>query len=107
MVPIRDAQGKSVPLPANPLNEFGYGLEFDAGGRSGELSIDFDAIAAHLQALEREARKRGATLRRVILAPEYQKHVTVGPEIPFMKGKPWIRHDEHYHVDFAIRCEPL
>lgn len=47
------------------------------------------------------------SLRRVILAPEYQARVPVGPEIPFMKGKPWIRHDEHHHVDFAIRCRPL
>jgi penicillin-insensitive murein DD-endopeptidase len=27
--------------------------------------------------------------------------------LPFMKGKPWVRHDEHYHVDFAIPCKPL
>ena len=27
--------------------------------------------------------------------------------LPFMQGKPWIRHDEHYHVDFAVPCEPL
>ena len=24
----------------------------------------------------------------------------------FMKGKPWVRHDEHYHVDFAAPCKP-
>ena len=28
-------------------------------------------------------------------------------KLPFMQGKPWIRHDEHYHVDFAVPCEPL
>ncbi|PYN85490.1 MAG: hypothetical protein DMD87_23225 [Candidatus Rokuibacteriota bacterium] len=22
----------------------------------------------------------------------------------FMQGEPWIRHDEHYHVDFAVRA---
>ena len=21
-----------------------------------------------------------------------------------MEGEPWIRHDEHYHVDFAVRA---
>jgi penicillin-insensitive murein endopeptidase len=25
----------------------------------------------------------------------------------FMKNKPWVRHDEHYHVDFAVPCKPL
>lgn len=24
----------------------------------------------------------------------------------FMAGKAWVRHDEHYHVDFAVRCKP-
>ena len=27
--------------------------------------------------------------------------------LKFMKGKPWVRHDEHYHVDFAVNCKPL
>jgi penicillin-insensitive murein endopeptidase len=25
-------------------------------------------------------------------------------KLPFMKGKSWVRHDEHYHVDFAVPC---
>ncbi|QYF92843.1 hypothetical protein KY495_19315 [Massilia sp. PAMC28688] len=32
--------------------------------------------------------------------PYLQRHVK------FMKGKPWVRHDEHYHVDFAVPCRP-
>lgn len=24
--------------------------------------------------------------------------------LTFMQSKPWVRHDEHYHVDFSIRC---
>jgi len=24
-----------------------------------------------------------------------------------MKAKPWVRHDEHYHVDFAVPCKTL
>ena len=27
--------------------------------------------------------------------------------IEFMPGKSWVRHDEHFHVDFAIPCKPL
>lgn len=26
--------------------------------------------------------------------------------LAFMKGKPWVRHDEHYHVDFSVPCKP-
>ena len=25
----------------------------------------------------------------------------------FMQGKAWVRHDEHYHVDFAVPCKPI
>jgi penicillin-insensitive murein endopeptidase len=28
-------------------------------------------------------------------------------ELHFMRGKPWVRHDEHYHIDFALPCRPL
>jgi penicillin-insensitive murein endopeptidase len=27
--------------------------------------------------------------------------------VNFMKGRAWVRHDEHYHVDFRIACGPL
>jgi penicillin-insensitive murein endopeptidase len=26
--------------------------------------------------------------------------------VNFLQRKPWVRHDEHYHVDFAIDCRP-
>ena len=31
----------------------------------------------------------------------------VRKNIPFMSGKAWIRHDEHYHVDFSVACKLL
>ena len=37
MVPVRDADGDSVPLPTWPWNRFGYDLEFTLDGR-----LDFD-----------------------------------------------------------------
>jgi penicillin-insensitive murein endopeptidase len=107
MVPVRDAAGRSVPLPGSPLDKFGYGIEFDAQGRYEDLTIDFEALSAHLGALERHARQRSVRLRRVILAPEYERRLVLDTQIPFMKGKPWIRHDEHYHVDFELACKPL
>lgn len=106
MVPVLDAGGRSVPLPSSPLNEFGYDIEFDANGRYENLTIDFRALSAHLRALEHHARRHGIALRRVIFAPELRKHLSRVERIPFSTRKPWIRHDEHYHVDFAVPCEP-
>jgi penicillin-insensitive murein endopeptidase len=28
-------------------------------------------------------------------------------ELPFMTKPAWIRHDEHYHVDFEVPCRPF
>jgi penicillin-insensitive murein endopeptidase len=114
MVPVRDAADRPAKLPASASNRYGYDVEFDASGKYEALRIDFDAIASHLLALEREATARGVKLRRVILAPELASHVLAtksGPDvaarIPFSKGKPWVRHDDHYHVDFLPGCKPL
>jgi hypothetical protein len=34
-----------------------------------------------------------------------QRGAYLQQHLNFMKGKPWVRHDEHYHVDFAIPCK--
>lgn len=113
MVPVRTKDGRPTVLPGSAVNRYGYDLEFDSAGRAGDLQIDFAAIAAHLSHLDREARKHGAGIARVIFDPDLTRRLLAAPggarikALPFMKTKPWIRHDEHYHVDFAIRCEPL
>jgi len=114
MVPVLDAAGKPAPLPTSVFNKFGYGLEFDASGRLDELRIDFVAIGAHLVQLDRAARRQGIAIRQVIFAPELIAKLKTTPSwsyleqhIVFMKGKPWVRHDEHYHVDFAVVCQPM
>lgn len=113
MVPVLDARGRSVPLPSSPLNKFGYGLEFDASSKSGELHIDYAALAEHLYALKEAARKHKVGIALVIFDPALKPvllKTARGKELeslPFMKGKPWIRHDEHYHVDFALPCQPV
>ena len=113
MVPVRKLDGSPALLPATPQNRFGYDLEFSTDGKLGDLHIDFNAITAHLAQLEKQARKRGVRIARVIFDPELTRRLsgTLQGEkrasLPFMKMKPWIRHDEHYHVDFAIDCRPL
>lgn len=114
MAPVRDAQGRSVPLPTSVGNRFGYGIEFDRGGQYEALSIDFDAMGEHLFQLHRAAIAQGAGLSRVILDTDYlpklyaSRHGSyLKAHLPIMKKKPWIRHDDHYHLDFAIACKPL
>lgn len=113
MVPVRDAGGKSVALPSSAWNKFGYDIEFDSKGRFEELSIDFEAIAEHLYALHFAAKAKGVGLRRVIFDPVFlprlyktRRGEFIKNNISFMKGQAWIRHDEHYHVDFAVSCKP-
>lgn len=109
MVPVRGADGRPARLPTSPWTKFGYAIEFDSAGRAGGLEIDFEAIAAHLAALERSARRHGVGIELVILAPELTVALQRTPgsgalvrRLPFMRGRPWVRHDEHYHVDFRI-----
>lgn len=113
-VPVRDVANRSVPLPTNITNQFGYAIEFDRAGRFGEYVIDFAALAEHLYQLNRAARDHGAAIKLVILDPPYVPKLFATPRgpflkanIPFMKRPAWVRHDEHYHVDFAIPCKPL
>lgn len=107
-VPVRDARGRVAELPTGPVHGFGYRWQFDSTGRAGDLRVDFDAIARHLAALDRAARKHGLAIRLVIIAPEYRRALSRSPRgravlarLPFMQGTPWVRHDEHYHVDFG------
>lgn len=115
MVPVMDVADRSVLLPSTPLNKFGYGLEFDNQGRIPGFRIDFDAMAAHLVEISIAAHKHGATIERVIFDQPLMERLfgsgprgaELRPTIPFMKGRPWIRHDEHYHIDFRVPCRPL
>lgn len=114
MVPVLDGEGRSVLLPSNPLNKFGYGLEFDKRGVLDDLRIDFEAMAEHLYQLSEAAKKRGVRIERVIfdqplMAPLFntRRASYLRSSVPFMKTTPWIRHDEHYHVDFAVPCRPV
>lgn len=114
MVPVRDKSGRSVALPTHPLNRYGYDLEFDRRGRMKGYRIDFEAIALHLEALDRSAKKHGIGIERVIFDPAYlpmlfatSRGAYLQSKMTFMRRQAWVRHDEHYHVDFALPCRPL
>ena len=114
MVPVRNAEQESVPLPTNALNRWGYDLEFDKSGTVDEFQIDFVAMAEHLYQLNVAAERHGVGIWRVIFTPELQEQLHDTPRWPYLsehiqfsKRPAWVRHDQHYHVDFEIPCEPI
>ncbi len=113
-VPVRNSSGRSVPLPTGITNKFGYDFEFDTKGRFGEYIIDFEAIAEHLYQLDQAARKYKVPIKLVIFDPPFlpklfatKRGEYVKANIKFMESKAWVRHDEHYHVDFVAQCKLL
>jgi len=105
-------KGQSVHLPTNPSNKLGYDIEFDKNGKYKHYQIDYVAMAAHIVALHKQAKKRGYDLWRVIFDPALQAGLFktqyadyLKENIQLSKRKSWVRHDEHYHVDFSIPCE--
>jgi penicillin-insensitive murein endopeptidase len=107
-VPVRKS-GEPAVIQTSIFNKCGYSLEFDQNGycSAQDCSLDAETMAAHLLALYQAAEDRGMRIRRVIFAPELQPlllHTQLGPDVEkvvsFSKDRPWVRHDEHYHVDF-------
>jgi penicillin-insensitive murein endopeptidase len=114
LVPVLDSNGRSLPLPTGLTNKFGYGIEFDSNAKYERFSIDFEAIAEHLYALTVAAKENGISISRVIFEKKYipklyetRRGSFIKQSVPFMQGEPWIRHDEHYHVDFAVTCKAM
>ncbi|SFM21712.1 penicillin-insensitive murein endopeptidase [Marinobacter zhejiangensis] len=112
MTPVVDDAGHSVHLPTTPFNKFGYNIEFDDIGHYEGMSIDYDAMAAHIVALHKQAISRGFDVWRVIFDPELQAPLYntqysdyLRQNIEFSARRSWVRHDEHYHVDFEVPCQ--
>lgn len=107
MAPLTDGR----ILPSSPFNRYGYDVEFDRNGEGPAGRIDFAAIAAHLRALDEAARERGGKIERVFFAPDLQDELFAAEggaalrgRIAFNQTQSWVRHDDHYHVDFAFPC---
>lgn len=112
MTPVINAKGQSVHLPTHPLNKLGYNIEFDSDDQHNGLLIDYEALAAHITYLHKQAVKHGYNLWRVIFDPKLQPHLFntkyadyLKTHINFSKKRSWVRHDEHYHIDFLIPCK--
>ncbi len=110
-VPVRTRDGEVAELPTSVVTLFGYGMDFDKSGQSKTLKIDFRAMALHLQALERAARANGISISRVIFDVDLQPRLRAAAaglggagQIAFNRAQAWVRHDEHYHVEFGVSC---
>lgn len=114
IVPVTNADGKSVHLPTDYFNKLGYAIEFDESGRYNEYRIDYETMAAHIVSLHREALAHGVELWRVIFDPKLQPYLMrtkygeyLRKHVRFSKKQSWVRHDEHYHVDFDVPCKEI
>jgi penicillin-insensitive murein endopeptidase len=110
-VPVVNSTGQSVLLPISLFNKFGYGIEFTGVGHYQDLNIDYAAMTNHLLALEQAANKNGVKIWRVIFDNALQKELFKLPKagllrkkMQFSTKKSWVRHDEHYHIDFIVPC---
>ena len=112
IVPVLNQRGQSVYLPTHALNKWGYAIKFNSKGRYKKYQIDFEAMAAHIVALHKQANKSGVGIWRVIFDPGLQGYLFktrygqyLRQNVKFSRRRSWVRHDEHYHIDFSIKCK--
>ena len=112
MVPVMDKNNNSVYFPTNAQNRYGYDVNFNDQGVNENFKIDFESLGAHIVALNKASLNNNIELWRVIFAPDLQSklydtkygdYIKNNVEIPTKKS--WVRHDEHFHVDFKIKCK--
>ena len=97
------------PHNSNHLfNLWGYSLEFDNEGKKGNVEIDYETMAKHIFTLEKIARKNGLRIQKVIFDPILRPYLLATPtgkklkHLPFTKNRVYVRHDDHYHIDFEV-----
>jgi penicillin-insensitive murein endopeptidase len=112
MVPIINKDEESIPLPTSVFNKFGYSIEFTLDGKFKNYEIDFESMASHLKSLHQISVSMGYGIQLVIFDPKMRHHLinTVDGEylknnLKFNTKRVWVRHDEHYHVNFDIPTE--
>ncbi|WP_395375085.1 penicillin-insensitive murein endopeptidase [Marinicella sp. W31] len=113
-VPINDQDNQSVFFPADVSNKLGYAFEFSPIGSGDGLTINFEAMAKHLMYLDQVSKEMGYGVKKVIFDPTLQQLLFdtqagayLKKNIQFNKNPVWVRHDEHYHVDFDVACDAL
>ena len=113
MVPVTK-NGKSVHLPTNALNKWGYNIEFDLKGNFKGYKLDYEALGALIVEIHLQTKKRGHEIWRVIFDPKMTPQLLktshgeyLKRNIKFSERRSWVRHDEHIHIDFKIPCNEM
>lgn len=114
MVPVVNEDNKFVYLPVSVENKWGYDIEFNEKGEYKSYRIDFEVMGEHLKLLYENSQAQEFSIKRVYFDPRLQpllfstRHGKfIQTHIKFNTQQAWVRHDEHYHVDFDIRCLAL
>lgn len=109
MVPVRNYDNEIDILPTNVFNKFGYNEEFNSTGKNKNYYIDFESMATHLYSLNESAKKHNVEIDLVIFDPTLQKLLfktkygsKIKNQLRFNSNPVWVRHDEHYHVNFEV-----
>lgn len=114
MMPLQKNNKPYYGLDSKGLTH--YLLDFNTEGEYTEdtsTSIDFDAAAKHLLALEKQARKNGLRITKVIFNTDLKDELYASPNGKLLTKSgiyitrnltPLINgiHDDHYHVDFGF-----
>lgn len=110
-VPVVNFKGEPKELNIGITNKLGYNIEFSKDAVFNDLKIDFESIAKHIKALNTAAKNEGIEIEVIIFDNDFQKlllNTSTGSQlqnrITFSVKKPWVRHDEHYHVNFKVGC---
>lgn len=98
MTPVKDKHGASVHLPTHLLNKLGYDIEFDENDHYDGMYIDYEAMAAHIVALHKQAKQHGHDLWRVIFDSTLQPNLYktkyahyLKENVEFSKRRSWVR----------------
>lgn len=113
MMPVRERKtGKPSMIATHVLNKWGYDVEFDEQGVSTELVIDFAVLASELKAIYQAAKEHGVGISKTIVTLDFHQALNKTPEGEFVKKhlalmqkEAWVRHDEHFHIDFDYPCK--
>jgi penicillin-insensitive murein endopeptidase len=111
MVPVTDREKEPATLKTHLFNRWGYAYEFDSSGTTKKYLIDFESMSAHLNILLALAPKYHLGIRRIIFTPEFLPFLFTAKDgeklknIFFVQKPGWLRHDDHYHVEFELISE--
>lgn len=110
-VPVR-RNGNIAEIDASVANQFGYGLDFDDSGKLRDFEIDWESMIVHLRTLQAISANHGVTVRFVIFDNKLQEILAkhsggqdLLKSVRFSRLPSWVRHDEHYHVEFDLNLE--